>query len=157
MPLAHVSLPTGKNPANFAAMREFYTAALKPLGFAPYMDRPEMFIFGLGVRGGGGGGGGGGVALAPDFWLHFGYGNRDVEEGEREREREKYLGGTHVAFAAESREKVDEWYEAAIKAGGTCNGKPGFRKEYAETYYAAFVLDPLGNNVEALHFAIPSH
>jgi hypothetical protein len=38
------------------------------------------------------------------------------------------------------------------KAGGICNGKPGFRKEYADTYYAAFVLDPVGNNVEALHF-----
>jgi predicted lactoylglutathione lyase len=58
--------------------------------------------------------------------------------------------GTHVAFAAESRKTVDEFYAAAIAAGGRDNGKPGLRPHYHENYYGAFVLDPDGNNIEAV-------
>lgn len=46
------------------------------------------------------------------------------------------------------RATVDAFHKAAIDAGGTCNGKPGLRPEYHENYYGAFVLDPVGNNVE---------
>ena len=57
---------------------------------------------------------------------------------------------THVAFATESRKIVDEFYSAAIAAGGHDNGKPGLRPHYHENYYGAFVLDPDGNNIEAV-------
>ena len=56
----------------------------------------------------------------------------------------------HLAFRAENRGQVDAFYEAAIAAGGTDNGKPGLRPEYHENYYGAFVLDPDGHNIEAV-------
>ena len=56
----------------------------------------------------------------------------------------------HVAFVARSRAAVDVFYHAAIKAGGADNGAPGLRPQYHTTYCAAFVLDPDGNNIEAV-------
>jgi catechol 2,3-dioxygenase-like lactoylglutathione lyase family enzyme len=55
-----------------------------------------------------------------------------------------------VACAAENRKIVDAFYAAALAAGGRDNGKPGVRPEYHEHYYGAFVLDPNGNNIEAV-------
>ena len=57
----------------------------------------------------------------------------------------------HIAFAAGSREQVDAFYDAALKAGGRCNGPPGLRPQYSGRYYAAFVLDPDGHNIEAVY------
>ncbi len=57
----------------------------------------------------------------------------------------------HLAFAADRREQVDAFYAAALKAGGRDNGSPGLRPEYSEGYYGAFVLDPDGHNIEAVH------
>jgi catechol 2,3-dioxygenase-like lactoylglutathione lyase family enzyme len=59
--------------------------------------------------------------------------------------------GGHIAFAAKSQEEVQGFYEAALAAGGKDNGKPGYRS-YWEGYYAAFVYDPEGNNVEAVFY-----
>lgn len=56
----------------------------------------------------------------------------------------------HLAFAAESREQVRAFYDAALAAGGQCNGAPGLRPQYHEHYYAAYVLGPDGHNVEAV-------
>lgn len=56
----------------------------------------------------------------------------------------------HIAFSAPSRHAVDGFYEAGLKAGGTDNGRPGPRPEYGPNYYAAYLLDPNGHNVEAL-------
>jgi catechol 2,3-dioxygenase-like lactoylglutathione lyase family enzyme len=57
----------------------------------------------------------------------------------------------HTAFRAESRGQVDAFHEAALLAGGTDNGQPGLRSgKYPPGYYAAFVLDPDGNNIEAV-------
>ena len=56
----------------------------------------------------------------------------------------------HIAFRAQSRTKVDEFYKAAIAAGGQCNGKPGLREIYHPNYYGAFVIDPDGHNIEAV-------
>jgi catechol 2,3-dioxygenase-like lactoylglutathione lyase family enzyme len=61
----------------------------------------------------------------------------------------EYRAPVHVAFAAD-RAAVDAFYEAAVAAGGTDNGAPGVRPHYHENYYAAFVRDPWGNNVEAV-------
>jgi catechol 2,3-dioxygenase-like lactoylglutathione lyase family enzyme len=59
-------------------------------------------------------------------------------------------GHVHLAFRAETHAMVDEFFAAAIKAGGKDNGKPGLRTEYREHYYAAFVHDPDGHNIEAV-------
>jgi catechol 2,3-dioxygenase-like lactoylglutathione lyase family enzyme len=59
-------------------------------------------------------------------------------------------GSAHIAFVADSREKVDAFYKAALKAGGKDNGAPGLRPHYHENYYGAFVFDPDGNNIEAV-------
>jgi catechol 2,3-dioxygenase-like lactoylglutathione lyase family enzyme len=56
----------------------------------------------------------------------------------------------HVAFEAICRAEVDRFFEAAIAAGGQPNGAPGLRSKYARDYYAAFILDPDGHNVEAV-------
>jgi len=59
-------------------------------------------------------------------------------------------GATHVAFSARDRGAVDAFYEAAMAAGGKDNGAPGLRPQYHETYYAAYVHDADGNNIEAV-------
>ena len=56
----------------------------------------------------------------------------------------------HVAFRVRTRTEVDEFYRAALGAGAQDNGPPGPRPEYTETYYAGFVLDPDGYNIEAM-------
>jgi predicted lactoylglutathione lyase len=76
----------------------------------------------------------------PDFWLGDGSGDGSGDVGTR----------THVALAAESRATVRAFYEAAIAAGAQDNGPPGLRPHYHEHYYAAFVLDPDGHNIEAV-------
>ena len=62
----------------------------------------------------------------------------------------KPTGRAHLAFQAADRATVDRFHAAALKAGGTDNGPPGDRP-YHPGYYAAFVLDPDGNNVEVVH------
>ena len=72
---------------------------------------------------------------APALWLYAGGGaNR----------------GTHVAFRAKDRAAVDHFYKSGLKAGGKDNGAPDLRADYSPTYYAAFLTDPDGNNVEAV-------
>jgi catechol 2,3-dioxygenase-like lactoylglutathione lyase family enzyme len=59
--------------------------------------------------------------------------------------------GFHLAFEAPSRTAVDAFHAAALSAGGTDRGAPGLRPHYGETYYAAFLLDPDGHRLEAVH------
>ncbi len=56
----------------------------------------------------------------------------------------------HVAFSASSKRQVAAFYDAGLSVGGLCNGKPDLRKHYSPNYYAAFLIDPEGNNVEAV-------
>jgi catechol 2,3-dioxygenase-like lactoylglutathione lyase family enzyme len=72
---------------------------------------------------------------APALWLHAGG---------------KAGGGTHVAFRAADRATIDRFHAAGLGAGGRDNGKPGLRTDYSPSYYAAFLIDPDGNNVEAV-------
>lgn len=58
--------------------------------------------------------------------------------------------GVHVAFNAPGREAVDQFYRVALELGGCCAGEPGLRPQYSDSYYAAFVLDPDGNKIEAV-------
>lgn len=104
------------------ASAAFYAAVLKPLGHElGYSDKDTA---GLGPK----------DALA--LWLY----RSDKPAGP----------GTHLAFRAPSREAVDRFHQAALKAGARDNGAPGPRPDYSPTYYAAFVIDPDGNNVEAV-------
>ena len=64
--------------------------------------------------------------------------------------RDRVTTGAHIAFPAGDADSVVRWYEAAMRNGGTDNGPPGPRPEYSGKYYAAFVLDLDGNNVEAV-------
>jgi catechol 2,3-dioxygenase-like lactoylglutathione lyase family enzyme len=68
--------------------------------------------------------------------------------------RDETSGPVHIAFVADSREQVEAFHRAGIEAGGRDNGAPGVREQYSSEeggrYYAAFVLDPDGNNVEAV-------
>jgi len=65
----------------------------------------------------------------------------------------KPVGGTHVAFQASSRAAVDRFHREGLQAGGRDNGAPGVRTDYAPNYYAAFLFDPDGHNVEAVCLA----
>lgn len=65
-------------------------------------------------------------------------------------------GRLHVAFRADRRELVDAFRVAALAAGGTDNGAPGPRPSYHPNYYSAYVLDPDGNNIEAVCTAAPA-
>jgi catechol 2,3-dioxygenase-like lactoylglutathione lyase family enzyme len=71
----------------------------------------------------------------PDFWI--GQGDPAGQ-------------AVHIAFAASDRASVDAFHEEALAAGGRNNGYPGLRPEYHPSYYAAFVFDPDGNNIEAV-------
>jgi catechol 2,3-dioxygenase-like lactoylglutathione lyase family enzyme len=110
----------GLNVRDFDASKRFYEAALEPLGLTLQMQ------FGRGA--------GFGQEGKPTFWVV---------------EREP-PGAAHVAFHCESREPVDRFYEEALAAGGRDNGPPGLRPQYHPGYYAAFVLDPDGNNIEGV-------
>ena len=57
----------------------------------------------------------------------------------------------HICFTAPDKHAVEKAYNGAIAAGGTCNGKPGYRDEYEPGYYAAFIHDADGHNVEILY------
>lgn len=86
-----------------------------------------------------------GGEISGDFW----YDELFVSAQESGAAQGKLTGRTHLAFQAASREMVDIFHKAAIAAGGRPNGAPGERN-YHPGYYAAFVLDPDGNNIEAV-------
>lgn len=119
---------TGLSVTNPTKSRAFYEKALAPLGYKLLMEVPKEFTGGAAVLGFG-------VAPKADFW---------IAEGKANEPR------IHVAFRAASRREVDEFYAAAIAAGGKDNGAPGPRPHYHANYYGAFVLDPDGHNVEAV-------
>jgi catechol 2,3-dioxygenase-like lactoylglutathione lyase family enzyme len=118
----------GLSVSNYRKSRTFYTDALIPLGVDVVMDITAEET-------GGYEGTGFGTDKKPWFWIGSG----------------GTVGGpTHIAFATDSRLAVVRFYAAAIDAGGRDNGAPGLRPDYHPNYYAAFVLDPDGNNVEAV-------
>jgi catechol 2,3-dioxygenase-like lactoylglutathione lyase family enzyme len=125
--LDHIGFPV----ADFARSRAFYTAALAPLKYKLVVDIDP-------AQAGGEGHAGFGFPGKPQFWIGTG---------------EPIAGRLHVAFLADDRSAVDAFYQAALTAGGKDNGAPGMRPEYHANYYAAFVLDPDGHNIEAVcHF-----
>jgi catechol 2,3-dioxygenase-like lactoylglutathione lyase family enzyme len=93
-----------------------------------------------------------GIELLADFAFgddeHAGFGKEQatfwISNGRQTR------GETHVAFTAASRAEVQAFYSVALSMGGRDNGAPGLRPHYHPNYYGAFVLDPDGNNIEAV-------
>ncbi len=74
-----------------------------------------------------------------------------VSTADSEAAAGKLTGRHHLAFQAKDRAMVDAFHAAGLEAGGVDNGKPGERPRYHPGYYAAFLLDPDGNNIEAVH------
>lgn len=125
--LDHVGLKV----KSVARAKKFYDAALKPLGLSVQYDfvvpgSKKRFV-GYGPPG------------KPCLWIGTSVGVKATTSGP-----------VHVCLAAKTRKLVHAFHEAAVAAGGRDNGPPGLRKEYAPNYYAAFVIDPDGNNIEAV-------
>jgi len=107
---------------SFTRALSFYTAALAPLGYeSQYVDEAAKSA-GFGPKG------------EPRLW---------IAEG-------KPAAKLHLALRSPTREAVAAFHAAALRAGGKDNGKPGLRPDYGASYYAAFVFDPDGNNLEAV-------
>lgn len=121
----HLGFPV----TDLARARAFYDRALAPLGISLLVEVTEEMTGGQGAHLGYG-------RDRPVFWIGTG----------------KPAGtGVHVAFAAPDRAAVAAFHAAALAAGGRDNGAPGLRPHYHPGYYGAFVLDPDGNNIEAVH------
>ena len=114
--IAHTTL----HVSNYKKAKEFYTAALAPLGYRNNMEYGESAGFNDGKN--------------TDFWTS----------------KEKVVP-THLAFQTDSRSKVEAFYKAALAAGAKDNGPPGYR-DYSPGYYAAFVIDGDGHNIEAVWY-----
>jgi len=114
------------------ASRAFYGVVLKPLGFGVRFDGP-------GADGG----------------AEVGFGDSDgtgfaIHEPTQNPGQDTVTRGAHIAFRASAPEVVDAFHRAAVGHGARSIGDPGLRPEYSDGYYGAFVLDPDGNNVEAV-------
>jgi catechol 2,3-dioxygenase-like lactoylglutathione lyase family enzyme len=112
----------GLKVKNLDASVRFYQAALGPLGHVLCARDAQTASFG--------------PPDAPALWLYAGNGAG--------------APGAHVALRAESHAAIDAFHEAGLRAGGSDHGAPGLRADYSPTYYAAFLLDPDGNNIEAV-------
>jgi catechol 2,3-dioxygenase-like lactoylglutathione lyase family enzyme len=123
----HVGIRVSDLPAS----REMYEAALAELGFSVLgegeFEGDAYVLLGRGE--------------SDDFGLH----TVGSAPG-----RDRVTTGAHVAFIASNEDAVERWHTAAVRHGGTDNGPPGLRPEYSGHYFAAFVVDPDGNNVEAV-------
>ena len=123
----HISLSV----QDYERAKAFYTAALAPLRVGVLMEFPMdngSKVAGLGADG------------HASLWISGG------EKASR----------THIAFRVENRGQVDAFHAAAMAAGGVDHGGPGIREMYSPTYYAAYVLDPEGHNIEAVTNAAPA-
>ena len=109
---------------DIAKTRRFYDAALAPLGYKCLSESPGSLGYG---------------SDAVAFW---------ISESERPVAADA-KSGLHFCFDAPNRKSIDAFHAAALKAGGSDNGKPGPRADYGPNYYAAFVVDPDGYRLEA--------
>ena len=107
---------------NLDASIRFYMAALAPLGYI--LCSKDANGAGFGPKG------------EPALWLHLRKGDAAT--------------GAHIAFRAPNHDAIGKFHSEGVKAGGRDNGEPGPRKDYSPTYFAAFLIDPDGNNVEAV-------
>jgi catechol 2,3-dioxygenase-like lactoylglutathione lyase family enzyme len=128
MSIDHIIDHVGFGVSDYRRAKTFYAAALAPLDLVLVVEvLPEQ---NAGVSAAGFGRNG-----KPDFWIG--------SDG-------KTTPAMHIAFTAQSRSQVRAFYDAAVAAGATDNGPPGLRPHYHENYYAAFVRDLDGHNIEAV-------
>ena len=120
--IAHISIGV----RDIGRSKRFYDAALEPLGYRCIRAAKVAPGYGYGAE-----------TIA--FWVLFA--EHPIAPGEK--------SGLHVCFAAPSAAAVDAFHAAALRSGGRDNGRPGLRPEYAPDYYAAFVVDPDGYQIEA--------
>ena len=113
---------TGLAVRDFEAAKGFYERVLAPLGYTPKMQHDDSTGFNDGKN--------------TDFWV-----------GES-----KNVEPPHVAFEAKSKSEVEAFHREALAAGGRDNGGPGYRRDYWPGYYAAFVYDLDGHNIEAVWY-----
>jgi catechol 2,3-dioxygenase-like lactoylglutathione lyase family enzyme len=113
---------TSLHVSQYSRSKAFFIAALAPLGYHNNMEEGEAAGFNDGTN--------------TDFWI-----SRVASA----------VTPSHVAFQVRDRRQVEAFHDAALAAGGRNNGDPGYRN-YSPGYYAAFVLDPDGNNVEAVWY-----
>jgi catechol 2,3-dioxygenase-like lactoylglutathione lyase family enzyme len=122
--LDHIGFPV----SDYARSKSFYLKALAPLGYTLVMEVEQKVEKDFSA-------GGFGRDRKPEFWIGG--------EGKLNR-------AIHIAVVAKDRAAVDAFYRAALAAGGKDNGAPGLRPHYHPNYYAAFVFDPDGHNIEAV-------
>lgn len=109
--------------ADIAACRRFYDAILAVLG----------------------------VPLGGEIGTSFWYDELFISTPDSAEAAGELTGRIHLAFQANDEATVDAFYKAGLAAGGTDNGAPGIREEYHPGYYGAFLIDPAGNNIEAVY------
>src|SRR5712692_992005 len=122
----HVSIAV----RDLAASGRFYEAVLATLGLAKLVTRPTTIGFGK---------------TYPEFWLNERRAMSAVDPD----------CGTHVCLRGPGAAAIDAFHAAALRAGGSSDGAPGPRPDYAAGYYAAFIRDPDGNRIEAVTFVKP--
>ena len=110
------------------AAERFYAALLATLGMTKLREWPDAAI-GYGKK-------------YPEFWI-----NRRSDMAPVAAD-----SGVHICLRASDAAVVDAFHAAALSGGGTSDGAPGFRVQYHENYYAAFIRDPDGNRIEAVTF-----
>ncbi|SEA42756.1 VOC family protein [Microbulbifer marinus] len=111
----------GVHVHSYERSKEFYRLALAPLGYELILEYADWAGFGW--------------ADKPDLWIKGG---------------KSTAPNIHIAFRAEDRQTVRDFYRIALEAGGKDNGGPGVREQYHADYYAAYVLDPDGHNIEVV-------
>jgi len=122
--IAHIGITV----SDIEISKKFYAQALNPIGYQllrEYGVTPARPTASAGF----------GEPPRADLWIYQGKPN---------------VASTHIAFLVTKRTLVDDFYRAAVAAGGRNNGEPGLRPQYSTNYYAAFVLDPDGYNIEAV-------
>ena len=108
--------------SDYQRSKQFYIDLLKPLGYTNNMEFGVAAGFNDGKN--------------TDFWIA----------------KEEKVAPSHVAFEAKNKEEVEAFYKSGLAAGGKDNGAPGYREQYWPGYYAAFIYDPDGHNIEAVWF-----
>ena len=108
--------------SDYKKAKKFYSQVLKPVGYKQNMEYGEAAGF---MEGGN-----------TSFWIS----------------KQKKMAPGHIAFEAKNKKAVDAFHTEALKAGAKDNGKPGYRTDYWPGYYAAFILDADGHNVEAVFY-----
>lgn len=111
---------------NLEISRKFYNCVMASLGYQVVLEVNDVVIgYGLNVH---------------DMF--------EIRQFDNESPLSKHI---HLAFNAPSKQSVDLFYYSALENGGKCNGKPGLRPHYEDGYYATFVIDPDGHNIEAVY------